>query len=122
MKRPNCSFPSTRPSLIGKSSCRRSRPISARMSGPSSCSASDTAGGARGARWLIVQLQVHTIAAPEERGNIRSDDLQRFWERLPRHGQIVAFDRSWYGRVLVERVEGFAAAAEWRRAYDEINE
>jgi polyphosphate kinase 2 (PPK2 family) len=48
--------------------------------------------------------------------------LQRFWERLPEHGQIVAFDRSWYGRVLVERVEGFAAPAEWRRAYKEINE
>jgi polyphosphate kinase 2 (PPK2 family) len=48
--------------------------------------------------------------------------LQRFWERLPEHGQIVAFDRSWYGRVLVERVEGFAAHAEWRRAYKEINE
>jgi polyphosphate kinase 2 (PPK2 family) len=48
--------------------------------------------------------------------------LQRFWERLPEHGQIVAFDRSWYGRVLVERVEGFAALAEWRRAYKEINE
>ena len=43
--------------------------------------------------------------------------LQRFWEGLPEHGQIVAFDRSWYGRVLVERVEGFAAHAEWRRAY-----
>ena len=48
--------------------------------------------------------------------------LQRFWERLPEHGQIVAFDRSWYGRVLVERVEGFAAHDEWRRAYKEINE
>ena len=48
--------------------------------------------------------------------------LQRFWERLPEHGQIVAFDRSWYGRVLVERVDGFAAHAEWRRAYKEINE
>jgi polyphosphate kinase 2 (PPK2 family) len=48
--------------------------------------------------------------------------LQRSWERLPEHGQIVAFDRSWYGRVLVERVEGFAAHAKWRRAYKEINE
>ena len=66
-------------------------------------------------------FKVHTIAAPEEREK-SLHYLQRFWERLPRHGQIVAFDRSWYGRVLVERVEGFAAAAEWRRAYDEINE
>lgn len=48
--------------------------------------------------------------------------LYRFWKRLPRPGQIVVFDRSWYGRVLVERVEGFATDAEWHRAYDEINE
>jgi AMP-polyphosphate phosphotransferase len=66
-------------------------------------------------------FKVHTIAAPEEREK-SLHYLQRFWERLPRHGQIVAFDRSWYGRVLVERVEGFAAVAEWRRAYEEINE
>jgi polyphosphate kinase 2 (PPK2 family) len=66
-------------------------------------------------------FKVHTIAAPEEREK-SLHYLQRFWERLPRHGQIVAFDRSWYGRVLVERVEGFATPAEWRRAYEEINE
>ena len=48
--------------------------------------------------------------------------LWRFWTRLPRAGEIAIFDRSWYGRVLVERVEGFATEAEWRRAYDEINE
>ena len=66
-------------------------------------------------------FKVHTIAAPGEREK-SLHYLQRFWERLPQHGQIVAFDRSWYGRVLVERVEGFAAAAEWRRAYEEINE
>ena len=41
---------------------------------------------------------------------------------MPGAGEIAIFDRSWYGRVLVERVEGFAAEAEWRRAYDEINE
>jgi AMP-polyphosphate phosphotransferase len=66
-------------------------------------------------------FKVHTIAAPGEREK-SLHYLQRFWERLPQHGQIVAFDRSWYGRVLVERVEGFAAPAEWRRAYEEINE
>ena len=66
-------------------------------------------------------FKVHSIAAPEEREK-SLHYLQRFWERLPRHGQIVAFDRSWYGRVLVERVEGFAATSEWRRAYEEINE
>jgi polyphosphate kinase 2 (PPK2 family) len=48
--------------------------------------------------------------------------LWRFWEKLPRSGDIAVFDRSWYGRVLVERVEGFATEAEWKRAYDEINE
>jgi polyphosphate kinase 2 (PPK2 family) len=48
--------------------------------------------------------------------------LWRFWSRLPGKGEIAIFDRSWYGRVLVERAEGFATEAEWRRAYDEINE
>lgn len=47
--------------------------------------------------------------------------LWRFWRRLPARGQMVIFDRSWYGRVLVERVEGLATEAAWRRAYDEIN-
>jgi len=47
--------------------------------------------------------------------------LWRFWQRLPSAGEIAIFDRSWYGRVLVERVEGLATKAEWRRAYDEIN-
>jgi polyphosphate kinase 2 (PPK2 family) len=66
-------------------------------------------------------FKVHTIAAPGE--HERSlHYLQRFWERLPQHGQIVAFDRSWYGRVLVERVEGFATEDEWCRASEEINE
>jgi polyphosphate kinase 2 (PPK2 family) len=66
-------------------------------------------------------FKVHSIAAPTEREK-SLHYLQRFWERLPQRGQIVAFDRSWYGRVLVERVEGFATPAEWRRAYDEIND
>jgi polyphosphate kinase 2 (PPK2 family) len=48
--------------------------------------------------------------------------LWRFWTRLPPAGEIAIFDRSWYGRLLVERVEGFASETEWRRAYDEINE
>ncbi len=47
--------------------------------------------------------------------------LYRFWQRLPELGAIAVFDRSWYGRVLVERVEGFASKARWRQAYDEIN-
>ena len=66
-------------------------------------------------------FKVHPISAPSshERGK---HYLQRFWEKLPEHGQIVVFDRSWYGRVLVERVEGFAATREWRRGYEEINQ
>jgi polyphosphate kinase 2 (PPK2 family) len=47
--------------------------------------------------------------------------LWRFWNKLPPYGEFAVFDRSWYGRVLVERVEGFATDAEWQRAYDEIN-
>jgi AMP-polyphosphate phosphotransferase len=63
---------------------------------------------------------VHAIAAPTGEDSARHY-LYRFWRRLPMQGQIAIFDRSWYGRVLVERVEDFAGPAEWRRAYDEIN-
>jgi polyphosphate:AMP phosphotransferase len=48
--------------------------------------------------------------------------LWRFWRHVPRAGLVTIYDRSWYGRVLVERVEGFARPAEWQRAYSEINE
>lgn len=48
--------------------------------------------------------------------------LWRFWRKVPRQGRIAIFDRSWYGRVLVERVEGYAKRAAWQRAYQEINE
>jgi polyphosphate kinase 2 (PPK2 family) len=58
-------------------------------------------------------FKVHPIAAPDEHERAQHY-LQRFWRRLPEKGQIVAFDRSWYGRVLVERVEGLAAKKEWR--------
>jgi len=66
-------------------------------------------------------FKVHPIAAPDLHEHAQHY-LQRFWTRLPENGQIVMFDRSWYGRVLVERVEGFATTGEWRRAYREINE
>lgn len=66
-------------------------------------------------------LKVWPISAPT--ADEKEDHyLARFWRRLPRAGQMVVFDRSWYGRVLVERVEGFASKSEWRRAYGEINE
>jgi len=65
--------------------------------------------------------RVIPIAAPtdEERAH---HYLWRFWRHLPRRGRITVFDRSWYGRVLVERVEGFAREIEWQRSYQEINE
>jgi polyphosphate kinase 2 (PPK2 family) len=65
--------------------------------------------------------QVIPIAAPtdEERAH---HYLWRFWRHLSRAGRLTVFDRSWYGRVLVERVEGFATEEEWRRAYSEIGE
>jgi polyphosphate kinase 2 (PPK2 family) len=66
-------------------------------------------------------FKVHAIVAPTAREK-SLHYLQRFWERLPEHGQIVVFDRSWYGRVLVERVEAYATPLEWQRAYNEINE
>ena len=61
------------------------------------------------------------IAAPtdEERAQ---HYLWRFWRHLSRAGRVTIFDRSWYGRVLVERVEGFADASQWGRAYREIND
>jgi polyphosphate:AMP phosphotransferase len=65
--------------------------------------------------------QVIPVAAPtdEERAH---HYLWRFWRHLARAGRLTIFDRSWYGRVLVERVEGLASEAEWRRAYAEINQ
>ena len=48
--------------------------------------------------------------------------LWRFWRHIPRAGRVTVYDRSWYGRVLVERIEGFCTAPEWRRAYAELNE
>jgi len=63
---------------------------------------------------------VYPISAPHGEDRTRHY-LYRFWRRLPERGQIAIFDRSWYGRVLVERVEGFANEAEWKRAYKEIN-
>jgi len=64
---------------------------------------------------------VHPIAAPAGDDQDRHY-LYRFWRRLPQTGQVAVFDRSWYGRVLVERVEGFSSEAAWQRAYAEINQ
>jgi polyphosphate:AMP phosphotransferase len=64
--------------------------------------------------------QVISVAAPTDEERARPY-LWRFWRHLPPQGQITIFDRSWYGRVLVERIEGLARPDQWQRAYDEIN-
>jgi len=66
------------------------------------------------------RVRVHPVAAPTDE-ELAQHYLWRFWRHLPRAGHFAIFDRSWYGRVLVERVEGFASEDEWRRAYAEIN-
>ena len=66
-------------------------------------------------------LRVYSTVKPTE-DELGRHYLWRFWTRLPARGRIAVFDRSWYGRVLVERVEEFASETEWRRAYREINE
>ncbi|MBR3318399.1 MAG: hypothetical protein IKG21_11330 [Atopobiaceae bacterium] len=65
--------------------------------------------------------EVHPIASPEP-GEKARHYLWRFWNRLPKAGHIAIFDRTWYGRVMVERLEGFCSENDWRRAYNEINE
>ena len=65
--------------------------------------------------------QVHAIGAPTDEEK-KHHYLWRFWDKLPPRGRWGIFDRTWYGRVLVERVEGFARKKEWKRAYREINE
>lgn len=73
------------------------------------------------AQWDPRFFEVMPIAAPSE-NELAHHFLWRFWTRLPARGHIAIFDRSWYGRVLVERVEGYASKAEWKRGYGEIND
>ena len=65
--------------------------------------------------------EVIQVAAPTDEEHAHHY-LWRFWRHVPRAGRFTIYDRSWYGRVLVERIEGFASDQEWRRAFDEINE
>ncbi|UCD76732.1 MAG: polyphosphate:AMP phosphotransferase [Phycisphaerales bacterium] len=65
--------------------------------------------------------RVVSVTAPSDE-ELARHYLWRFWRHLPRAGKVVVFDRSWYGRVLVERVEGLATEEQWRRAYKEIND
>ncbi len=85
----------------------------------------DAAGKGGAIKRLTLQMdprgyKVWPIAAPKD-AERRHHYLWRFWSRLPEDGEIAIFDRTWYGRVLVERVEGFASKPEWQRAYDELN-
>ena len=66
-------------------------------------------------------FDVIPIASPEPH-ELNRQYLWRFWTRLPRSGHICIFDRTWYGRVMVERLEGFCKEDDWKRAYNEINE
>lgn len=83
------------------------------------------AGGKGGAIRRMVEpldprhYSVYSFAAPDSR-ELRHHFLWRFWSKVPGRGGLCVFDRSWYGRVLVERVEGFASPKQWTRAYDEI--
>lgn len=86
----------------------------------------DAAGKGGAIKRLVRRLDprgyiVHPIAAPTPE-ELSYNYLYRFWKRLPARGQIGIFDRTWYGRVLVERIEGFATKDEWGRAYEEINQ
>ncbi|MEX2259497.1 MAG: hypothetical protein WD672_12395 [Woeseia sp.] len=85
----------------------------------------DAAGKGGAIRRMVKRLdprgyKVYRIRAPE-RWEQEKHYLYRFWNKVPAPGELVIFDRSWYGRVLVERVEGFAEADRWQQAYDEIN-
>lgn len=64
---------------------------------------------------------VHPIGVPKD-DDANHHYLWRFWRRLPVQGEIAIFDRSWYGRVLVERIEGYCTEVEWKRAFREIND
>lgn len=86
----------------------------------------DAAGKGGAIRRLVKNLdarhcQVYAIAKPTQE-ELDRHYLWRFWRRAPAKGSVAVFDRSWYGRVLVERVEGFCSTADWQRAYQEINE
>ncbi len=85
------------------------------------------AGGKGGAIRRLTQKMdprgyaVHPVAAPTDIEKVHHY-LWRFWTKVPKNGHVAVFDRTWYGRVLVERIEGFCTRKEWKRAYREINE
>ncbi len=85
----------------------------------------DAAGKGGAIRRMIQSMdprgyRVYPVGPPSE-SEAERHYQQRFWRRIPKNGQLAIFDRSWYGRVLAERVERLATEQEWRRAYGEIN-
>jgi len=97
----------------------RKNPVILVMEGP------DAAGKGGAIKRVVERLdprlvRVYSIVKPTP-GEFRHHYMWRFWTKLPAHGELAIFDRSWYGRVLVERVEGFCSEAEWKRAFCEIN-
>ncbi len=105
---------------LQRSLAENGRPVVVVMEGP------DAAGKGGAIKRLVEKLdprtlRVYSIIKPTAEEFSRHY-LWRFWTKIPRKGHVAIFDRSWYGRVLVERVEGFAKPEEWRRAYREINE
>ena len=86
----------------------------------------DAAGKGGSIRRLVAafdarQYQIIPTAAPTQE-ELAQPYLWRFWRQVPKRGRVAIFDRSWYGRVLVERVEGFCTEGDWLRAYSEIND
>jgi polyphosphate:AMP phosphotransferase len=86
----------------------------------------DAAGKGGGIRRITQALdarlfRIFPVAAPTEEERAQPY-LWRFWRNIPRKGRFAIFDRSWYGRVLVERVEGYCPRTDWMRAYGEIND
>ena len=85
----------------------------------------DAAGKGGFIQRLLLGLEPRSVfvwrIGPPSQEEISHHYLWRFWQRSPSKGSWSVFDRSWYGRVLVERIENFASKAEWKRAYDEIN-
>jgi len=86
----------------------------------------DASGKGGAIKRLVAKLDPRHVRVKQystpTRDELRHAWLWRFWPALPGWGGMAILDRSWYGRVLVERVEGFATVEEWRRAYEEINE
>jgi polyphosphate:AMP phosphotransferase len=86
----------------------------------------DAAGKGGAIRRVVAALDARTVdvarIGPPSDDELMHHYLWRFWSRIPRAGYVTLFDRSWYGRVLAERVEELATPAEWGRAYDEIND